>query len=371
MHAQRLRQAVTGRLGRTAAVALTAAAVGGGVVAAVDAATQPASAPASTTIVQTTPASTATAGSGSAQAVDFSQVYAERRAGVVSITTTGPQPGSATGVEIDDEGHILTNDHVVSGATGVTVQLASGASVKATVLGTDPSTDLALLKIDVPADQLDPIPLGDSSQIEIGDPVLAIGDPFGYQASASAGIVSGLNRTIEAPNGFSLTGAIQTDAAVNHGNSGGALLDAQGNLVGVPAQIAESGVDGDVGVAFAVPVNTAKDVIATLAKGGTVQHAWLGVSTQAIASRGGAEVNGLAAGGPAAKAGLACGDVITAVGDTKITDSTDLQDAVDASKPGAEVVLQVTGDGGGQRSVAVTLGQRPASAQSTAVCSVG
>ena len=117
---------------------------------------------------------------------------------------------------------------------------------------------------------------------------------------------------------------------MNHGNSGGALLERRrANLVGVPAQIADSGVDGDVGVAFAVPVNTAKEVIATLAKGGTVQHAWLGVSTQDVASRGGAEVNGLAAGGPAAKAGLACGDVITAVGDTKITDSTDLQDAVE------------------------------------------
>ena len=365
----RFRQAVSGRLARTAAVALTAAAVGGGVVAAVDAATAPAaSTPA--TVVATTPASTTATPSGSAQAVNFSAVYARRRSGVVSITTTGPQPGSASGVVIDDQGHVLTNDHVVSGATGVTVELADGRTATAKVLGTDPSTDLALLKIDVPASELEPIPLGDSSLLAVGDPVLAIGDPFGYQASASSGIVSGLGRTIEAPNGFSITGAIQTDAAVNHGNSGGALLNAAGELVGIPAQIADSGVDGDVGVAFAVPVDTAKEVVATLSTGGRVEHAWLGISTQDVASRGGAEVNGLAAGGPAAKAGLSCGDVITAVGDTEVGDSGDLQNAVDASKPGAEITLRVTG-AGGKRAVTVTLGQRPASARSTAVCAAG
>jgi putative serine protease PepD len=367
MPAQRIRQAVTGRLARTAAIALTAAAVGGGVVAAVDAATAP-PATAPTTVLETTPASTTASPLGSATAVDFSAVYARRRSGVVSITTTGPQPGSASGVVIDDEGHVLTNEHVVSGASGVTVELADGRTATAKVLGTDPSTDLALLKIDVPAGELDPVPLGDSSQLAVGDPVMAVGDPFGYQGSASSGIVSGLGRTIEAPNGFSITGAIQTDAAVNHGNSGGALLNAQGELVGIPAQIADSGVDGDVGVAFAVPVNTAKQVIATLSEGGQVEHAWLGVSTQDVADRGGAEVDGLAAGGPAAKAGLACGEVITAAGDSEVADSTDLQEAVDAARPGSELALRVTGAGGGSRSVTVTLGQRPQSAQSTTVC---
>ncbi len=370
MQAHRFRQAVTGRVARTAAVALTAAAVGGGVVAAVDAATAPA-ATAPAAVVETTPASTTATPLGSATEVDFSAVYARRRSGVVSITTTGPQPGSASGVVVDDEGHVLTNEHVVSGATGVTVELADGRTATARVLGTDPSTDLALLKIDVPAAELEPIPLGDSSQLAVGDPVLAVGDPFGYQGSASAGIVSGLGRTIEAPNGFSISGAIQTDAAVNHGNSGGALLNAAGELVGIPAQIADSGVDGDVGVAFAVPVDTAKEVISTLSEGGQVEHAWLGVSTQDAASNGGAEVDGLAAGGPAATAGLGCGDVITAVGDTEVGDSSDLQRAVDAAKPGAEIVLRVRGAGGSERSVAVTLGQRPASAQSTAACASG
>jgi putative serine protease PepD len=370
MPAQRIRQAVTGRLARTAAVALAAAAVGGGVVAALDAATAPA-ATGPTTVVETTPASATASPLGSAAAVDFSAVYARRRAGVVSITTQGPQPGSASGVVIDDEGHVLTNDHVVGGATGVTVELADGRTAAAEVLGTDPSTDLALLKVGVPAAELDPVPLGDSSQLAVGDPVLAVGDPFGYQGSASAGIVSGLRRTIEAPNGFSITGAIQTDAAVNHGNSGGALLNAAGELVGIPAQIADSGVDGDVGVAFAVPVDTAKEVIATLSEGGQVEHAWLGVSTEDVASRGGAEVNGLAAGGPAETAGLACGDVITAAGEAEVGDGADLQTAVDAAAPGAELVLRVRRAGGGTRSVTVTLGRRPSSAGSTALCAAG
>jgi putative serine protease PepD len=222
----------------------------------------------------------------------------------------------------------------------------------------------------VPADELEPIPLGDSSQLAVGDPVLAIGDPFGYEGSASAGIVSGLGRTIEAPNGFSITGAIQTDAAVNHGNSGGALLNARGELVGIPAQIADSGVDGNVGVAFAVPSNTAAEVVATLSEGGEVEHAWLGVSTEDAPS-GGARVTGLAAGGPADDGGLRCGDAVTAVGDALVAESADLQEAVDAQRPGAEVVLRVTGEDGGERAVTVTLGERPASAGQAATSCPG
>jgi putative serine protease PepD len=196
--------------------------------------------------------------------------------------------------------------------------------------------------------------------------VLAIGDPFGYEGSASAGIVSGLGRTMEAPNGFSITGAIQTDAAVNHGNSGGALLNAAGELVGVPAQIAASGVDGNVGVAFAIPVDTAREVVAALSAGGAVEHAWLGVSTEDAASGGGARVTGLVAGGPADDAGLGCGDAVTAVGRAAVADSTDLQEAVDAQSPGAEVTLTVTAAGGEARTVDVTLGDRPASAAQAA-----
>jgi S1-C subfamily serine protease len=288
---------------------------------------------------------------------------------------------------VDHEGHVITNEHVVSGASRVRVELASGRTADATVVGTDPSTDLALLGIDVPASELEPVPLGDSSSLAVGDPVLAIGDPFGYEGSASSGIVSGLGRTIEAPNGFSITGAVQTDAAVNHGNSGGALLNAAGELVGIPAQIADSGVDGNVGVAFAVPVDTAKAVIAQLGEGGTVEHAWLGVATATVdadlaeaaglGTARGALVTGVVAGGPADDAGLtaggeavqtdagpvcAGGDVVTAVGDAPVRDASDLQEAVDARRPGARVTLRVTGADGASRQVAVTLGERPGSA---------
>lgn len=389
---RRFRRGVAG----TAAVALVAAVIGGGAVAVVDSTTKDA------TVEQvTTPAVTPVArvSSGGATAVDFSQVYAERRAGLVSITSTvaadqaGPegQGGTATaggsGVIIDEEGHILTNEHVVDGASKVQVELSTGTTVTAKVVGTDKSTDVALLDIDVPAAELDPVPLGDSSKVEIGDPVLAIGDPFGYQASASAGIVSGLDRSIQAPNGFTITGAIQTDAAVNHGNSGGALLNAEGELVGIPSQIADSGVNANVGVAFAVPVNTAKTIVASIERSGEVEHAWLGVSTadvdanlaqtDGVGADTGALITGVTGGGPAAKAGLTGGNrvatddsaqvcvggpVVTALNDTPIADASDLQEAVDAQEPGATVTLKVVDSDGTARSVQVTLGTRPASA---------
>ena len=381
----------------TAAVALVAAVIGGGTVAVVESTTS------GGTVIErvTTPAAVtpvSSVSSGAATAVDFSRIYAQRRPGLVSITSTVPdaqgsggQGGTATaggsGVIIDEEGHILTNEHVVDGATKVQVELSTGKTVTAKVVGADKSTDVALLDIDVPATQLDPVPLGDSSKIAIGDPVLAIGDPFGYQASASAGIVSGLDRSIEAPNGFTITGAIQTDAAVNHGNSGGALLNARGELVGIPSQIADSGVNANVGVAFAVPVDTAKTVIASIEQSGQVEHAWLGVSTAdvdanlaqtpGVGASTGALITGVTASGPAAKAGLTGGNrvardnsaqvcvggpVVTALNDTPIASASDLQKAVDAQKPGSTVTLRITDSAGTSRSVSVTLGTRPASA---------
>ncbi len=386
-----------GGLAATAVVALVAALVGGGVVAVLGGSgDDPSGAPVSSTVTATDGPATTAPTTPAATAVDFSAVYARRRAGVVSITATvpastqgGPADGTSTaegsGVVIDDEGSILTNDHVVEGATRVTVELASGTTVPATVVGTDQSTDIALLDIDVPAADLDPIPLGDSSALAVGEPVLAIGDPFGYQGSASAGIVSGLDRSIEAPNGFTITGAIQTDAAVNHGNSGGALLDAGGRLIGIPAQIADSGVNANVGVAFAVPVDTAARIATELSADGSVAHAWLGVSTatvegavaglEGVGADTGALITGVVAGGPAAKAGLAggrtlasaggrqiCvgGPVVTAVDGTSVTDASDLQDAIDAAAPGAAVTLRLVDPDGGARTVRVTLGTRPA-----------
>lgn len=385
---------------RTAAIVLSAAVVGGGTVAVVDGrpeAAPPAEAPASS--ARLTPVAATTG----AAAVDFSDVYARRRAGVVSISATvqaaggpGVAPGAGTaagsGVVIDHEGHILTNEHVVDGASAIEVELGDGTVAPATLVGTDPSTDLAVLRIDVPADGLAPIPLGDSSAIEVGDAVLAVGDPFGYQASASAGIVSGLDRSMQAPNGFTITGAIQTDAAVNHGNSGGALLDAAGELIGIPAQIADSGVDANVGVAFAIPSATAERVIADLLADGEVEHAWLGVGTAdaaglpGVGARSGALVTGVVASGPADDAGIeggdrraedggdgVCvgGDVITAVGETPVTDAADLQEAIDAADPGSAVALTVVAPDGRSRTVSVTLGTRPSSAgqaTTTAAC---
>ncbi len=407
--ARSIRRALSGGTARTAAIALSAAVIGGGAVAAVDMSTQPAPA-AAVTATTTTPATTPVAlTAGGATAVDFSEVYARRRGGMVSITSTvqasGGAPGApgggagtatGSGVVIDTEGHILTNAHVVDGATSVRVELADGSSHEATVVGADASTDLAVLHIDADADSLQPVPLGDSSALEIGDPVLAVGDPFGYQASASAGIVSGLDRTMQAPNGFTITGAIQTDAAVNHGNSGGALLDAEGNLVGIPAQIADSGVDANVGVAFAVPVDTARTVIEDILSDGQVDHAWLGVSTadvdaglagtEGVGADSGALITGVSQDGPAAKAGIAggdtpatddgaqvCvgGDVVTAVGDTPVTDSTDLQEAVDSHRPGDTVELTVSGPDGRERQVEVTLGTRPASTEAAPALTCG
>ncbi len=257
----------------------------------------------------------------------------------------------------------------------------------AKVGGADQSPGVAVLDVGAPATELDPVPLGDSSKVGIGDPVLAIGDPFGYQASASAGIVSGLDRSIQAPNGFTITGAIQTDAAVNHGNSGGALLNAEGELVGIPSQIADSGVNANVGVAFAVPVNTAKTIVASIEQSGEVEHAWLGVSTAdvdatiaetpGVGAAAGALITGVTDEGPAARAGLTGGDrvaadggaqvcvggpVVVAVGDTPIDGAADLQKAIDAQKPGATITLKVVDADGAARSVQVTLGTRPASA---------
>jgi len=305
------------------------------------------------------------------------------------VNPFGPGPdrrgtSQGSGVVVDAEGHIVTNEHVVSGATNVRVTFESGTTLDAEVVGTDPSTDLALIRVDAPEDALNPVPLGDSAGLRVGEPVLAIGNPFGYAGSASVGIVSGLGRSITSPNGFSVPDAIQTDAAVNRGNSGGALLNADGELIGVPAQIADSGVAANVGVAFAIPSDTAARVIAELKEDGTVEHPWLGVTVASvdetlrgvdgIGAERGALVTGVAAGGPAERAGLRIGDrlegsvagpvcvggdVITALGGADVTDAASLQRAVEAQRPGEEVEVVVVDAGGDERTVAVTLAERP------------
>jgi len=396
---RRRRTAWRGPFARTAAVALASAALGGGIVAAVDR-------PAGTPVADAAPAATAATAAAAPQPsvptasttgpMSMRDIYAARNAGIVEVRATGGSggengfPGSSSaaqgsGVVIDSAGHILTNEHVIDGESKVSVAFADGTTAKATVVGSDKSTDLAVLDVDVPASKLHPVPLGSSAALRVGDWVMAIGDPFGYDRSASVGIVSGLGRQIQALNGFTIAGAIQTDAAINHGSSGGALLDDQGRLIGITAQIADSGVDGNVGVGFAIPVDTAKRIATQLEKGGKVAHAWLGISgadasqlsgQSGLGTDSGAVVTGVVNGSPAAKAGLKPGtgsgnsatpscsgaDVITAVDGRPITGMADLQQAISAAAPGATLTFTVVAADGTSRQVPVTLAAQPSSA---------
>ncbi|HWM64392.1 MAG TPA: trypsin-like peptidase domain-containing protein, partial [Solirubrobacterales bacterium] len=196
----------------------------------------------------------------------------------------GGATATGSGFLIDTEGHVVTNSHVVEGAENVEVTLGSSdTSYDAEVVGTDPATDVALLDVDAPVDQLHPLALGDSSQAQVGDPVVAIGNPFGLDRTVTAGIVSALQRQIQAPNGFSISHVIQTDAAINPGNSGGPLIDASGNVIGINSQIQTGGTSrGNVGIGFAVPINTAREVVREIEENGEVKHAYLGISGGSI-----------------------------------------------------------------------------------------
>src|SRR5215471_17811841 len=253
-----------------------------------------------TTVVQAAAAPAAPASSSSNLSIN--EIYQRSAPGVVQIVSTEgatqsndpffgtpfTQPGQqalGSGFVLDKEGHLVTNYHVVQGATKIQVGFSNNASYSAKVVGSDPSTDIAVLKVDAPSRALTPLPLGDSDHVGVGDEVVAIGNPFGLDRTATAGIISAIQRRITAPNGFSIDHALQTDAAINHGNSGGPLIDATGSVVGVNSQI-ETGTNstdsGNVGIAFAIPSNTVKDVVAQILKNGKVQHAYLGVSLQDI-----------------------------------------------------------------------------------------
>ena len=198
----------------------------------------------------------------------------------------GDQQGTATGsgFVVDKDGTILTNAHVVDGASAVTVSFEEGGeSIDAEVKGVDADTDLAVLKIDPgQVEGLEAIPLGDSSQSDVGDPVVAIGNPLGFQRTVTTGIVSALGRQIDAPSGFSISNVIQTDASINPGNSGGPLLDAQGRVIGINSQIATSGGQGSVGIGFAVPINIAKQLLPQLRQGEDIERAYLGIQMAAV-----------------------------------------------------------------------------------------
>jgi putative serine protease PepD len=321
-------------------------------------------APTSETIVrrETAPAASTTASTGTGSVAD---VYRTAHASVVEITVTtsaaggqfGESSGTATGsgFVIDRQGHVVTNQHVVDGAESVRVTFSNGKTYDATVVGADASTDLAVLDVDAPASVLKPLTLA-TGTVTVGSTVVAIGSPFGLEDSVTAGIVSAVGRSIEAPNGITINGAIQTDAAINHGNSGGPLLDLRGRVVGVNAQISsESG--GNDGVGFAIPAATVSSIVDRLLADGAVEHAYLGVGVSAAADGSGVQVTEVRNGSAAAAAGLQVGDVITAVAGDAVRSPDDLQTAVDSKRPDEAVLLRYVRDSS-TRTTTARLGTR-------------
>jgi len=282
-------------------------------------------------------------------------IYQLANKGVVEIAAG---QGQGSGFVYDGDGHIVTNQHVVEGATSVSVKFWNGKTYDAQVVGTDPSTDLAVLKVNAPASELFPLSLGDSSKLAVGDAVVAIGSPFGLEGTVTSGIVSALHREMTSPNHFAIDNSIQTDAAINHGNSGGPLLDSQGKVVGVTAQI-ESNSGGNEGVGFAIPSNTVKSIASQLISSGKAEHAFLGVVLSDSSSQTGAAIGQVRAGTPAAKAALRAGDVVTAAAGTKINSASELRAVINAHRPGDSISVTYT-RGGQSHTVKVKLAARPA-----------
>jgi putative serine protease PepD len=323
----------------------------------------------------------AASGSASGSALSVSAIYDRVHQGVVTIkvnTAQGQALGS--GFVIDREGHIVTNDHVVAGASSITVQFADGATYNAQLVGADPSTDVAVVKVNAPSSELTPLEFADSSTVQVGDGVVAIGSPLGLDETVTSGIVSALHRTITSPNNFSINDAIQTDAAINHGNSGGPLLNLSAQVIGINSQI-DSNSGGNDGIGFAVPSNTVKSVASQLIATGKVEHAYLGVGVATIDSStasqlgvpAGVEVTQVRSGTPAADAGLkgatsakivsgqeipVGGDVITAVDGKTISSAEELQSVIGAKKPGDTVTITYT-RGGSEHTLSLTLATRP------------
>ena len=336
---------------------------------------------------------------GDSEGRTVGDIYEQEGRGVVSIQARGvsgesespfgfPQEreGTATGsgFVVDSDGTVITNAHVVDGADQVTVRFGDDQDVDAEVLGADLSSDVAVLKVNPDDAELHPIELGDSSAAKVGDPVVAIGNPFGFlNRTVTSGIVSAVQRQIEAPNGFTIPNAIQTDASINPGNSGGPLLNAQGQVIGINSQIATGGTSGgSVGIGFAVPSNEVKRLLPQLKEGEEVKRPFIGIAmtplTDQIAEqldlpvKEGVLVADVTDGSAASRAGLRAGepnaegvpeggDVITEVDGKKVTEPSDVAAAVASKAVGDEVELEVQ-RGGDKRTVTLKLGERPASA---------
>jgi S1-C subfamily serine protease len=352
-----------------------------------------------TTVVTETEASpTPGLAPSSGTAMSVNEIYERAAPGVVRVNRTSnsttfadPQAsGLGSGFVIDKTGHIVTNYHVVEGASEVNVSFSNRDTVRAEIVGTDPSTDLAVLRVETSANALTPLPLGNSDKVRVGDPVVAIGNPFGLDRTVTSGIVSALQRLITAPNSFAIDHVIQTDAPINPGNSGGPLLNARGQVIGVNTQIETgtgSSATGNVGIGFSVPSNTVKDVVAQILRTGRVEHAYLGISGQAVNSdlaetynlpvKAGVLVASVTDGSGAAKAGLEGGarevvvagetyvlggDIIVGLDGQKISTTEELRDAIADHEPGDKVKLVIYRDAN-KSSVTVTLGRRPPSPQ--------
>jgi S1-C subfamily serine protease len=351
-----------------------------------------------TTVVQSPIAEPATNASSSSKGLTVNQIYDQAGPGVAYVRAEvvqqsdnsifglpQTQRGEATGsgFVIDKEGDVLTNAHVVEGARKVTVDLGS-KTFDAKIVGRDASSDVALLKVDAGGTSLKPLALGDSSKIQVGDPVVAIGNPFGLDRTVTTGIVSALQRQLKAPNGFTIEHVIQTDAAINPGNSGGPLIDSHGRVVGINSQIATAGGNGSIGIGFAVPIDTAKKIADQLKQSGKVQHAFLGVTGVAITKSMSDSLNlptdkGVLVQqvtGPAKKAGIKGGDtqvtirgadvvlggdVILEINGKTVKSMNDVIGVVDSKKPGEQVSLKLL-RGSKQRSATVELGNRPQNA---------
>ena len=337
----------------------------------------------------------------SGRALTAEQIYRRDAPGVVQITATSvsqsstdpfnllpnsPQTSQSlgSGFVIDKAGHIVTNYHVIQGAKKVQVSFSGQDEITATVVGKDPSTDVAILKIDAHARALTPLELGNSDAVVVGDSVDAIGNPFGFTRTLTTGVVSAVQRQIEAPNSLPIDHAIQTDAAINHGNSGGPLIDAQGRVIGVTSQIStgSTGQQGSVGIGFAIPINTVRSVAAQIISSGKAQHAFLGLDAAPVTpqlaklfhlpSTTGLLIQDVQAGSGADKAGLKAGktavvvqgesyqvggDMIVAIDGNPVTTYQQLRDAIASRKPGDKMKLEIYRNGSKQ-TVTATLGQR-------------
>jgi S1-C subfamily serine protease len=378
---------------RTGAL-LLAAVLGGGVAVGIDRAVGDES---QTTVIREVSAGTAEPATFASQTgKTISNIFASARRGVVQVLATSVVSDSpffgtrearalGSGFVIDKAGHVVTNYHVVEGASKVQVSFSGNDQMPATVIGRDPSTDLALLRIKgAEGRSLTPLALGDSDRVRVGDAVVAIGNPFGLERTVTAGIVSALQRQIAAPNGFAIDEVIQTDAAINHGNSGGPLLNADGRVIGVNSQIETGDAGGgNVGIGFAIPIDTVKDVVSQLLEHGKVEHAYIGIEMSTITTdlaanvrlpaTHGALIESVRPGSPAAKAGLrggtsqvvvdgesylVGGDVVTKVDGQAIESADQLRRVVTARNPGDELTLEIHRQNE-TKEVTVKLGRQP------------